>query len=246
MEPAILWGGRLPSAETQFCGAAWSRGCRLHPFGIPPQPRGLLSLGVPGLPASGLSQRSSSSSGSSGRTAGTGTVPPCPAPMGMPLPGQACPASRSCPDPTETGRGPRAAFWGSLPPAPGKQTLALKEGPKRPPLSSQVSLLQDLGLAPRPMRLGRLASRAPPCCRLSPILPPREGPGTAPWHRASSSSSSSAQPCPAPGPTSAAPSLYKACGSTAAGLRVPPPAWLPPGAPRGYRVTCFDCLTCNC
>lgn len=131
---------------------------------------------MPGLPASGLSQRSSSSSGSSGRTAGTGTVPPRPAPTGMPLPGQACPASRSCPDPTETGRGPRAAFWGSLPPAPGKQTLALKEGPKRPPLSSQVSLLQDLGLAPRPMRLGRPASRAP----LAAGFPPSCHPGRVP------------------------------------------------------------------
>lgn len=166
----------------------------------------------------------------------------------MPLPGQARTASYSRPKPAGTGQSPRAAFWGSLPPAPRKQTLALKEGPKCLPLSSQVSLLRDLGLAPRPMRLGRLASQVPPAAGFPLSCCPgrlRNG-SPAPsilllfffllLHTA----------LPGPGPTSAAPGLYKACSSTLAGLQMPPPAWLPPGAPCRYRVTCFDCLTCNC
>lgn len=175
--------------------------------------QGLLNLSVPGLPTSRFSQRSSSSLGSSGWAEGTGTVPPHQLSWGCHCLAHGFP---------RTSRAPTLPSRALPATTPGHQTLALKEGPKRPPLSSQVSLLRDLRLAPRPRGWKAVELRPPPCC-------PGELQVWPPAHQASSSSSSSscAQPCPALGPPSAAPGLYKACEGPPS--LAPPPRELPAG-----------------
>lgn len=163
------------------------------------------------------------------------------APTRIPVPSQAPMAPRSHPDPAGISQGSHAAFWGSL--LPGKQTLALKGGPECPPLSSQVSLPRDLDLAPRPVRLGRLASRPaagfpPSCCpgRLRVRLPGTEHPPPhLPLH--SLAPTGTHQRCPR------LVQRVRLFAGRAAGAPRQPGS--PPGAPRRYRVTCFDCLTCN-
>lgn len=123
-------------------------------------------------------------------------------------------------------QGPHIAFWGSAT-TPGHQTLALKEGPTRPPSLPKCPFC-GTPVSPQGQEAGRPLSRGS--------------------HPAVQGSSSTEHPSQHHLPVHSLalhwdpPALPQACTKRARA----PPAWLPPGAPRRYRVTCFDCLTCNC
>lgn len=181
--------------------------------------QGLLSLSVPGLPASRFSQRSSSSLGRSSWAEGTGTVPPHQLSWGCHCLAHGSPGPAGPPHcllglchhawtPNSGFKG-RTEVSASLPKCPFCGTSVSPQG-------------QEAG---RPLR--------PPPCRPGELqlwLPSTEHP---PHHHLPVHSLALHWDPPA---------LPQACTKRA---RAPQPGSLL-GAPRRYRVTCFDCLTCNC
>lgn len=223
-------GGQLPARDLIF-GGSLVPGLPAPSLRHPPTATGPLGLGAPGLPTSGLSQRSSGSSGSSVRAEGTGTVPP----RRLPWDAAARPGSRGFPQPPRPRRhrpDPPCCLLGVSATNAWKTNSGFKGR-----TSASASLFPSVPSAgPRSRTTANEAGKAgepsPPAAGFPPSCRPREAPERLPGIRASSSSSST-QPCPTPGPTSAAPGLYKACSSAPAGLQCPrqpgPPRELPAG-----------------